>query len=65
MECLKELETISSIIDFGDCYKSVQQAYNLENRSLIILISDSIILLSRIRFNENLELCCLRKLFTT
>ena len=40
MECLKELETISSIIDFGDCYKSVQQAYNLENRSLIILISD-------------------------
>ena len=40
MECLKELETISSIIDFGDCYKSVQQTYNLGNRSLIILIAD-------------------------
>ena len=40
MECLKELEMISSIIDFGDCYKRVQQTYNLENRSLIILISD-------------------------
>ena len=40
MECLKELEMIASIIDFGDCYKSVQQTYNLQNRSLIILISD-------------------------
>ena len=40
MECLKELEMIASIINFGDCYKSVQQAYNLENRSLIILIAD-------------------------
>ena len=39
-ECLKELEMIASIIDFGNCYKMVQETYNLTNRSLIILIAD-------------------------
>ena len=40
MECLKELEMDSSIIDFNDCYKKIQEKYNLENRNLIILIAD-------------------------
>ena len=40
MECLKELEMDSSIIDFGDCYKKIQEKYNLENRNLIVLVAD-------------------------
>ena len=40
LECLKELEMDSSIIDFNDCYKKIQEKYNLENRNLIILIAD-------------------------
>ena len=40
VECLKELEMISTIIDFGECYKKVQEKYNFIGRNLIILISD-------------------------
>ena len=40
MECLKELEMISTIIDFGECYTKVQEKYNFIGRNLIILISD-------------------------
>ena len=40
MECLKELEMISTIIDFGECYTKVQEKNNLIGRNLIILISD-------------------------
>ena len=40
MECLKELKMDSSIIDFSKCYKKIQKKYNLENRNLIVLISD-------------------------
>ena len=40
MECLKELEMISTIIEFGECYKNVQEKYNFNGRKLIILISD-------------------------
>ena len=40
LECLKELEMASTYINFGECYKKVQEAYNFTNRSLIILISD-------------------------
>ena len=39
-ECLEELEMDSSIIDFGNCYKKIQEKYHLENRNLIILIAD-------------------------
>ena len=38
--CLKELEIMSTIIDFGECYEKVQTKYNLEGISLIILIAD-------------------------
>ena len=40
MECLKELEMDSSIIDFDNCYKKIQIKYNLENRNLIVLVAD-------------------------
>ena len=40
MYCLKELEMVTSIIDFGTCYNKIQKHYGLENRSLIILIAD-------------------------
>ena len=40
MECLKELEMVATIIDFGECYKKIQEKYNLIGRNLIILISD-------------------------
>ena len=40
LECLKELEMDSTYINFGECYKKVQEAYNFTNRNLIILISD-------------------------
>jgi hypothetical protein len=40
MYCLKELEIISTIIDFHECYEKVQKHYNLEGISLIILIAD-------------------------
>ena len=40
MECLKELEMISTIIDFRECYEKVQKQYNLEGRNLIILVAD-------------------------
>ena len=39
-DCLKELGVVASIIDFGDCYKAIQETNNLENRNLIILIAD-------------------------
>ena len=38
--CLKELEMVTSVIDFGICYKAIQKHYDLEERSLIILIAD-------------------------
>ena len=40
MECLKELEMISTIIDFRECYEKVQNKYNFVGRNLIILIAD-------------------------
>ena len=40
MYCLKELKMSSTIIDFGECYEKIQNYYNLEGKSLIILISD-------------------------
>jgi len=40
MYCLKELEMVTSIIDFGECYKKIQKHYDLEERTLIILIAD-------------------------
>ena len=40
MECLKELEMNSTIIDFGECYEKVQKKYNFVGRNLIILIAD-------------------------
>jgi len=38
--CLKELEMVTSIIDFGTCYKKIKEHYDLEERTLIILIAD-------------------------
>ena len=38
--CLKELEIMSTIIDFGECYEKIQKQNNLEGISLIILIAD-------------------------
>ena len=40
MYCLKELGMNSTIIDFGECYEKIQKKYNLEGKSLLILISD-------------------------
>ena len=40
IECLKELEMVSTIIDFGECYEKVQEEYNFIGRNLIILIAD-------------------------
>ena len=40
MECLKELEMISTIIDFRECYEKVQNQYDFVGRNLIILIAD-------------------------
>ena len=40
MECLKELEMYSSIIDFDNCYKKIQEKNNLVNRNLIVLVAD-------------------------
>ena len=40
LECLKELEMVSTYINFGDCYEKVQKAYNFTDTNLIILISD-------------------------
>jgi len=40
MECLKELEMVATIIDFGECYEKIQKEYNLIGRNLIILIAD-------------------------
>ena len=39
MECLKELEMVSTIINFKECYEKIQEKYNLSG-NIIILISD-------------------------
>ena len=39
-ECLKELDMVSSIIDFGECYTKIQKQNNLENKNLVVLIAD-------------------------
>ena len=39
MECLKELEMVSTIINFKECYEKIQEKYNI-SENIIILISD-------------------------
>ena len=40
LDCLKELDMVSTIMDFGECYTKVQERYGFLNQNLIILIAD-------------------------